>query len=234
MTVINPRVMQALLMQDPQGPGGLPVGLFADGPMLVDEVGGPARVVAADGSLMGPRATARALGGNGLHQSEAEASRMAAALASPSVSLASNYAPGPAAFNAADAATGLLPKSYPVEVAAPVAQAVQRNSSRQGGMAPPPRRGPTATNTPPAVAAPPAPGGTPAESAPAAQVAEATEKAKWDWWQNPDGRIIQDFAMKQGWNQDDALIAARVGTGALATVVGVPLLAAAVNELSGR
>ena len=237
MAVVNPRVMHALLMQDPLDPGGLPVGLFGQKDITLDAMGSaPARLYATDGSQMAPRATARALGDAGIRQSEAEASRMAAALAAPDVALAANYAPGPVAFSGEAAVPGSLSldrAALPVEVAAPVAQAVQRGNNVAGGGQ---RRAPRP-------AAPPVSGKTPVESSPAAGVANASDKQTfdgventWDFWERPDMGYIQNHLMgleKDPWNQADAQLAARVATGTLASVVGIPLLAAALNELAG-
>ena len=128
-----------------------------------------------------------------------------------------------------------LRPAAPVEVAAPVAQAVQR-----GGAKDPPRRrsGGGPAPQPPAAGAAPAPADAPAENTPAAQVAEATEKATFDLvdaaWNRPDFGLIQDALVEhQGWTRDDAQIAARVAAGGLASIVGIPLLAAALSELNG-
>lgn len=138
------------------------------------------------------------------------------------------------------------PGALPVEVAAPVAQAAQR-----GGASGPVKHlgfpktlhDRKAAEKRAAMSAPEAPAETPAENTPAAQVANTADKLQfdgventWDFWERPDMGYVQNYLMgleKDPWNQADAKLAAQVAMGGLATVVGLPFLAAAVNELSG-
>lgn len=223
MVVINPRVIAQMLAEQ-----DATLGAMGSTPIVIQ---------APDGAVMQPRAAARALGASGLSQAEAEANRMATALQQQSVSLASDLGGSSLSFDGSAA----VPGSLPLEVAAPVAQAAQR-----GGAKDPVKRlgfpqtfhDRKAAERRAAAGAPPAPADTPAENTPAAQVAEAAEKQKFDLvdaaWNRPDFGLIQDALVEhQGWTRDDAQIAARVAAGGLASVVGIPLLAAALNELNG-